>query len=112
MKIKFNTKYNTIAFYTVVVFAICIVLVLLAFRLGTFIAAIRRIMTAISPVIWGFIIAYIMSPIVRKTEEFLEKKVFHKKKHEKIRTVSDNFGQFWTVLDLNLQCKCNRVKKK
>ena len=60
-------------------------LVLLAFRLGTFIAAIRRIMTAISPVIWGFIIAYIMSPIVRKTEEFLEKKVFHKKKHEKIR---------------------------
>ncbi|MDD6824688.1 MAG: AI-2E family transporter [Oscillospiraceae bacterium] len=85
MKIKFNTKYNTIAFYTVVVFAICIVLVLLAFRLGTFIAAIRRIMTAISPVIWGFIIAYIMSPIVRKTEEFLEKKVFHKKKHEKIR---------------------------
>ena len=26
-----------------------------------------------------------MSPIVRKTEEFLEKKVFHKKKHEKIR---------------------------
>ena len=85
MKIKFNTKYNPIAFYTVVVFAICIVLVLLAFRLGTFIAAIRRIMTAISPVIWGFIIAYIMSPIVRKTEEFLEKKVFHKKKHEKIR---------------------------
>lgn len=85
MKIKFNTKYNTIAFYTVVVFAICIVLVLLAFRLGTFIAAIRRIMTAISPVIWGFIISYIMSPIVRKTEEFLEKKVFHKKKHEKIR---------------------------
>lgn len=85
MKIKFNTKYNTIAFYTVVVFAICIVLVLLAFRLGTFISAIRRIMTAISPVIWGFIIAYIMSPIVKKTEEFLEKRVFHKKKHEKLR---------------------------
>lgn len=84
MKIKFNIKYNTIAFYTVTVFAVCILLVLLAFRLENFISILRRIMTAIAPVIWGFIIAYIMSPIVRKAEVLLEQKVFKKKNHEKL----------------------------
>lgn len=80
MKIKFNVKYNTIAFYTVLVFAVCILLVLLAFRLDVFISVIRRIMTAISPVIWGLVIAYIMNPLVRKLESVLSRKVFKKKK--------------------------------
>lgn len=71
LKFKFNTKYNTIAFYAVTVFAVCILLVLLAFRLGDFIEIIRKILSAIAPVIWGCAIAYLMNPMVKKIESIL-----------------------------------------
>ena len=80
MKIKFNSKYNTIAFYVVAVFSVCILLILLAFRLGEFINIIRRILTAIAPVIWGFAIAYLMFPMVRKIENILNDWFGKKKK--------------------------------
>lgn len=84
MKFKFNTKYNTIAFYAVTVFAICMLLVLLCFKLETFIGIMRKIFTALAPVIWGIIIAYLLWPLVRKVETFLQKRVFKKKPESKL----------------------------
>ncbi len=84
MKIKFNEKYNTISYYVVVVFAICMLIVLLAFRMSLFVSVVQDIFKAISPVIWGFLIAYIMQPLVRTIERFLSIRVFKKKKHSKL----------------------------
>ncbi|MDO5560494.1 MAG: AI-2E family transporter [Oscillospiraceae bacterium] len=81
MKIKPNTKYNTIAYYVVIVFAICILLVLLSFRIELFTSAARKILKAISPVIWGCVIAYLLSPIVKKIESIFSKRTNLKKKH-------------------------------
>ncbi|MBQ5988181.1 MAG: AI-2E family transporter [Oscillospiraceae bacterium] len=89
MKIKFNEKYNTISYYTVMVFSICVLIVLLAFRFDSFMGILGRIFKAISPVIWGFVIAYIMQPLVRTIERFLTIRVLKKKKHSKFcRSVS------------------------
>jgi len=89
MKIKFNNKYNTIAYYVVVVFAICMLLVLLAFRMTSFLSVVKSVFSAISPVIWGFVIAYLMQPLVRTVENFLKKRIFKKKKQQKLcRSVS------------------------
>lgn len=89
MKVKFNTKYNTISVYAIIVFAVCIMIILLAFRLNEFINVARKIMSAIAPVVWGFIIAYLMSPLVTKTEGMLNKRMFKKKSHARInRTLS------------------------
>ncbi|MBR3022837.1 MAG: AI-2E family transporter [Oscillospiraceae bacterium] len=89
MKIKFNEKYNTIAYYTVMVFAICILIVLLAFRFDSFLGIVGSIFKAISPVIWGFVIAYIMQPLVRTIERFLTIRILKKKKQSKLcRSVS------------------------
>ena len=89
MKVKFNTKYNTISVYAIIVFAVCIMIILLAFRLNEFINVARKIMSAIVPVVWGFIIAYLMSPLVTKTEGMLNKRMFKKKSHARInRTLS------------------------
>lgn len=84
MKFKFNTKYNTIAFYAVTVFAICMLLVLLCFKLDSFVGILRKIFTAIAPVTWGIVISYLLWPLVRKIEVFLEKRVFKKEKHKRI----------------------------
>jgi len=89
VKVKFNTKYNTISVYAIIVFAVCIMIILLAFRLNEFINVARKIMSAIAPVVWGFIIAYLMSPLVTKTEGMLNKRMFKKKSHARInRTLS------------------------
>lgn len=89
MKVKFNTKYNTISVYAIIVFAVCIMIILLAFRLNEFINVARKIMSAIAPVVWGFIITYLMSPLVTKTEGMLNKRMFKKKSHARInRTLS------------------------
>lgn len=52
MKVKFNTKYNTIAVYSVIVFSVFIVIILLAFKLDEFINIAKRILSAIAPIIW------------------------------------------------------------
>lgn len=89
MKIKFNIKYNTIAVYTVIVFSILTVIVLLAFRLDEFINIIKKIMSAIAPVLWGLIIAYVTSPIVTSAEKFLSRHIFKKKSYAPLnRTLS------------------------
>ncbi len=87
MKVKFNIKYNTIAVYSIIVFAVCIMIILLAFRLNEFINLAKRVLSAIAPVVWGFIIAYLMSPIVTKTEGILNKRIFKKKSHTCLRRV-------------------------
>ncbi len=89
MKIKFNTKYNTIAVYTVIVFSIMTLIILFAFRLDGFINIIKKIMSAIAPVLWGLLIAYITSPIVTSIENFLAKHIFKKKPRARLnRTLS------------------------
>ena len=83
-----NEKYKTVALYAIGVFAVCILLVLLAFRLNTFIGIVKRILKAIAPVIWGFAIAYLLAPLVNLCERLLDKAFFKKKKkYNKLRRV-------------------------
>ncbi len=84
MKIKPNAKYDTIAFYAVTVFAICMLLVLVCFKLEVFISVLRKVFTAVAPVIWGLVIAYLLWPIVNKFEKLFERKIFKKEKHKKL----------------------------
>ncbi len=89
MKVKFNTKYNTIAVYSVIVFSVFIVIILLAFKLDEFINIAKRILSAIAPIIWGVIIAYVLSPMATKAEKILSTKIFKKKNHAHLnRTLS------------------------
>ena len=59
MKIKFNTKSNTVAVYCILVFAACLFLVALVFKYNTFLYYIHKIIKVLSPIIWGIVFAYI-----------------------------------------------------
>lgn len=99
-----NDKYRTVALYAIGVFAICILLVLLAFRLNTFIKIAKRILKAIAPVIWGFAIAYLLAPLVNLFERLLDKAFFKKKKkYSKLRRVlSILITSFITIAGITL----------
>lgn len=89
MKFKFNSKYNAIAVYCIIVFAACLLLVALVFKYNTFLNYFNKILSVLSPVIWGICIAYLLNPFMMFCERHL-KKWFCKKKdrHSLTRTLS------------------------
>lgn len=82
MKFHFNSKYNTIAAYAIIVFAICLLMIMVAFRIEIFTTAFSKIIAVSSPIIWGFVIAYLLNPLVKKCEQFLGKAINRKKEHK------------------------------
>jgi hypothetical protein len=61
MKFDFNTRYNTIALYAIIVFAVCLLMIMVAFRIEIFTSAFSKIISVSSPIIWGFVIAYLLN---------------------------------------------------
>ena len=89
MKIKFNSKHNTVAAYCILVFTICLVLVALVFKYETFISYLKKLISVFSPIIWGLIIAYLLNPLMMFTEKHLSKLVCRKKNRRSLaRTLS------------------------
>lgn len=82
MKFHFNSKYNTIAAYAVIIFAICLLLVMFAFRIEIITTISSKIISVSSPIIWGFVIAYLLNPLVKKCEKLLGKLINRKKEHK------------------------------
>lgn len=84
MKFNFNTRYNTIALYSIIVFAVCLLLIMFAFRIEIFTSAFSKIVSVSSPIIWGFVIAYLLNPLMKKVETLLGKIINRNKPHKAI----------------------------
>ena len=84
MKVLFNKKYNTIAVYTIITFAICLMLVVIVEKSDVISSGLSTVASVLAPITWGIVIAYIMNPVMMWIEKLL-KKVFGKKKpHPKL----------------------------
>lgn len=79
MKIKFNPKHTSIAAYCVIVFSVCLLLVAFVFKYNTFIDYCKKILSVLSPVIWGICIAYILNPFMTFCERHYKKWICKKK---------------------------------
>lgn len=84
MKFQFNTRYNTIALYAIIVFAVCLLMIMFAFRIDIFTSAFSKIISVASPIIWGFVIAYLLNPAVKLFEKLLGKAINRNKPHKNI----------------------------
>ncbi|MGN0675856.1 MAG: AI-2E family transporter [Oscillospiraceae bacterium] len=84
MKIDFNRKYNTISFYCIATFAVCLLLVLLCMRFSSISGFIKEIFRVLAPVTWGIVIAYICNPIMKFFENLMKKLFDRKKPHPKL----------------------------
>lgn len=72
MKIDRNKKYATVALYACGVAAFAIVFLCIMLNLHTVWAMVRRLMTIVNPIIYGFVIAFVINPLVK----LLENRVF------------------------------------
>ena len=57
MKIRFNKKYNTISFYTVVTFAVCLLMVVIVMQFPVISGFLKTLGKVLSPFVWGIVIA-------------------------------------------------------
>jgi len=88
MKIKFEEKYNTIAFYVIVVFTICLVIRTFITEIPDIFAYIGEVLSAMSPIISGIIIAYLISPLTNLIERHLKPIFFKSNDNEIVIEVS------------------------
>ncbi len=79
MKFKFNPKHNAAAAYVIIVFAVCLLLVALVFKYSTIVSYAEKIISVLSPVIWGLCIAYILNPFMIFCERHYKKWLCRKK---------------------------------
>lgn len=89
MKHYTNKKYNTIAKYALLVIAASLLMVITIFRFGTLLRIFNEIIRVLMPAIWGFVLAFLLNPIMKTLERFMYKYIFKKKKRSKlVRTIS------------------------
>lgn len=74
MKIIPNKKYNTIALYAVLVIAVNVLLVVAILKFSTIASFLGMLISVLSPVIWGLIIAFLMNQIMVNFEKLFSEK--------------------------------------
>ncbi|MGN0609399.1 MAG: AI-2E family transporter [Oscillospiraceae bacterium] len=84
MKVDFNKKYTTIAVYTVITFAVCLLLVVLVKESEKISAGLKTVAKVLAPVTWGVVIAYILNPVMMWSEKCLKKLLEKKKERPKL----------------------------
>ena len=114
MKVQTNKKYTTIAFYAVIVIAINVLLVVAVFKFNTILKLISTLVSALTPVIVGLVIAFLINPIMVNFEKLFRNKVV--KNPAKKKLTSSLLGNCsvtcfsgdscWTYL-----CCCSRTYK-
>lgn len=87
MKINWNEKYTTISAYTVLTVVACILVFALIFNFTAIGGWIGTIFTAIAPLIWGLIIAYLLNPVMMWFEKRLKKLTEKNKPRPKLNRI-------------------------
>lgn len=85
MKIKFEKKYLEIGIISFLVIAASLMFYYFLFHYTTFLGALSKIFKIISPVIYGFILAFLMTPVFNYVEKKIVKVLFVKMKADIIK---------------------------
>ncbi len=84
MKVDWNSKYNTIAVYTVITFAVCLAMVLVVVKFSAIWGALGTALSTIYAIVWGIVIAFLLNPVMMASEKLMKKIFEKKKKHPKL----------------------------
>lgn len=84
MKLKFNSKYNTISAYVVITFTLCLLVLILIFKFSLIQVYISKIMSILSPIIWGLVMAYLLNPTMKFIEKYVSKLTNRKKERKSL----------------------------
>ena len=105
IKIDWNSKYTTVSVYTVLTFAACIIVYAVLINFTASGNILKSFFSAIAPIIWGMIIAYVMNPVMMWSEKYIKKVTEKKKPMPKLtRIVSTFFAMVVFVAMISALC--------
>ena len=87
MKIKWNKEYTIIAIYICAISLITILLLFAGLNFGKISGWLSRMYKLSSPIVYGFVIAYILNPILKLCEKYVFKFVTKKKPRNKLKRI-------------------------
>lgn len=108
MRPDFNKRYTTIAAYCALILAVCIFVVFVFLDFGRFWRGVMGVVTVLSPILIGALLAYVCSPIVT----FFEHHVYHKldvKKKYRLKRVFSVVSMFVLVIVFMLVLVINLI---
>lgn len=88
MKVRSNKHYNTVAFYAILVIAASMLMVIAIFKFSEIKSAFQQLMSILSPIFLGIVIAFILNPLVNSIEKFANRFVMKKQHPKLLRAVS------------------------
>ncbi len=95
---KPNEKYTKIAIYSVITIICCVLFILFLINLGFFGNILKNFLTAIMPIFYGIIFAFLLYPLVSSYERMLKTFIFKKKNHPKLLPFLALLFAYLTVL--------------
>ncbi len=75
MKQKWNNKYLTMSFYSLIVICCSILFCFFISNIDNIFSQIKNILSILRPIIWGLCFAYLFNPLLDKIEKFLKKHI-------------------------------------
>lgn len=87
MKINWNEKYHTVSVYAIITFTVCLVIFTLMQNISVIMNGVKAFLGVCTPIIWGLVIAYLINPITKWTENALAKLTDKKKPHPKLKRI-------------------------
>jgi predicted PurR-regulated permease PerM len=85
MKFKSNPRYNTVAAYSLIVLLFTVLCVFFGFYFNNILGGLGFFLNALKPLIYGFIMAFMFSPMLRLFEDRLFAFTEKKKPHPQLR---------------------------
>lgn len=96
MKIRFNSKYNTISAYVIITFTLCLLVLVMIFKFSIIQVYLSKILKILAPIIWGLVMAYLLNPMMKFIEKYVSK-ITNRKKERKSLTRSISIALVMTV---------------
>lgn len=84
MKFNSNKKYFTIAMYILLIVFISLLMIVTLFKFNKILSILGIIIKALMPIIWGFVIAYLLNPVLKFNDRWVNRIVSRKKQHSKL----------------------------
>ncbi len=102
MKLDSNKKYVPIVSSVLVIVFLSLMMVVTIFKFDKVLSIIGEVLNALMPIIWGFIIAYLLNPVMKFFERYTNKTLARKKQRKKLcRTISVTLTAIFAIFILS-----------
>lgn len=98
MKFRINDRQRSVGIMIIWIFTICLLIGIAIWRFSALTAILRKILSVLAPIIWGLVIAYLLTPMKNWIEKQAAKLIEKKKPHPTVVRIVGVAGSILILL--------------